>query len=93
MRLYTILTLANPHTFFTVTCFGCTLMINIQAHFLQLLEMYLRENDPVLLSHMPSIEEPVQFDDTVNKATLVLPTIPGYKVVSDVNVLEVRTDC
>ncbi len=41
----------------------------------------------------PSTKEPVQFDDTVNKATIVLPSeTPGYRIVSDVNVLEVCTN-
>ncbi len=41
---------------------------------------------------MPSTEEPVQFAENVNKATLVLPSeTPGYRIVPDIKVLEVRT--
>ncbi len=41
---------------------------------------------------MPSTEEPVQFAENINKATLVLPSeTPGYRIVPDIKVLEVRT--
>ncbi len=57
--------------------------------FPQHLEMYLKEKEPDLMKHTPSIEEPVQFADASNKATLELPSLPGYRIVSDIKVLEV----
>ncbi len=54
--------------------------------------MYLKEMEPDLTRHTPSIEEPVQFNHAVSKASLVLPSeTPGYRIVSDNNVLEVYT--
>ncbi len=53
--------------------------------------MYLREMEPGLMRHMPSVEEPVQFADATNGATLVLPNeTPGCRILTD-GVLEVCT--
>ncbi len=60
--------------------------------FLQHLEKQLREKEPDLVKFLPSTEEPIQFAENVNKATLVLPSETlGYRIVSDIKVLEVHT--
>ncbi len=65
-----------------------TLITHLWPYFLQHLENYLKEREPDLW-RSPSIQEPVQFTNT-NKATLVLPKEnSGYRIVPDVNILEV----
>ncbi len=72
----------TPHLYY------CKLVGSHTSFFLQRLEKYLIEREPDLVRFMPSTEEPLRFDDNMDRVILVLPSeAPGYRMVPDVNIL------